>query len=360
VNSAKELWYLTRGSGVVALVLLTAAVALGVVVSLRTTTTRWPRFAINSLHRNMTLLAIAFVGLHVVTTVADGYAPIGLKDAIVPFASPYRPIWLGLGAVAFDLLLALVITSYLRARVGARIWRGVHWLAYAAWPVALLHSFGTGSDPRSTWLVVLGFGSLGVVFLAVLFRLAFGAGHAPQRVAGVAAAFLVPVAVFVWWHGGPAQKGWAKRAGTPQTLMASRRPAARRTVLASATQASPPTSFQSPLRGSIRQRTRADGLVSVVMRFSLRSSPHGELRIDLRGTPIENGVSMTASGVTFVPATTRAVYYGSVTGLDGSIVAATVKDAAGDTLQLTARLALDATSGQASGVVVAGQREDTE
>src|SRR5947209_11020858 len=144
MTNAKELWYLTRGSGAVALVLLTAAVALGVTMSMRVATPRWPRFALNSLHRNLTLLAIAFVGLHVVTTVLDGYAPIVLKDAIVPFASPYRPIWLGLGAVAFDLLLALVITSYLRHRIGARIWRGVHWLAYAAWPVALVHAFGTG------------------------------------------------------------------------------------------------------------------------------------------------------------------------------------------------------------------------
>ena len=360
MTNAKEFWYLTRGSGAVALVLLTASVALGVLVSLRTTTPRWPRFAINSLHRNMTLLAIAFVALHVVTTVADGYAPIGLKDAIIPFASPYRPIWLGLGAVAFDLLLALVITSLLRQRVGVRVWRAVHWLAYAAWPVALVHAFGTGSDPRSTWLVALGLGSLAVVLLAVLARLAVGAGRAPQRVAGVVAAFAVPVALLAWWHSGPDQKGWAKRAGTPKSLMASRRPAVTRTVMTSATQSAPPTAFESPIRGTIRQTRRADGLVSVVLRFTLARSPRGKLRIDLRGTPIGNGVSMTASGVTFVPATTRAVYYGSVTGLDGSIVAATVKDAAGDTLQLTARLALNAESGQASGVVVAGRQGDAQ
>src|SRR5690349_2284819 len=181
------------------------AVAVGVLVSLRATTIRWPRFAVNSLHRNVTLLAIAFVGLHVVTTVADGYAPIGLKDAIVPFASPYRPIWLGLGAVAFDLLLALVVTSYLRHRIGVRIWRGVHWLAYAAWPVALVHAFGTGSDVRTTWLTALGFGSLAVVAATVLLRIAAGGGDPSARIAGALAAIAVPVVVFLWWHGGPAQ-----------------------------------------------------------------------------------------------------------------------------------------------------------
>ena len=81
---------------------------------------RWPRFPSAGLHRNLTLLAIAFVAVHVVTTVADGYAPIGSADAFIPFVSPYRPVWLGLGAVAFDLLLALVLTSLLRARIGYR------------------------------------------------------------------------------------------------------------------------------------------------------------------------------------------------------------------------------------------------
>ena len=99
----------------------------------------------------------------------------------------------------------------------------------------------------------------------------------------------------------------------------------------------------------------SDGLLKIVIRLSLVQSPRGQLRIDLRGTPIGDGVSMTASGVSFVPASTRAVYYGSITGLDGSIIAASVKDAAGDTLQLTTRLSLDVASGRASGVVVAGQ-----
>src|SRR5512140_2341216 len=102
--SAKTFWCLTRGSGVVALLLLTASVVLGVLSTVRVRSARWPRFAVGSVHRNLTLLAIVFVVLHVVTTVADGYAPVRLTDAVIPFASRYRPVWLGLGAVAFDLL----------------------------------------------------------------------------------------------------------------------------------------------------------------------------------------------------------------------------------------------------------------
>ena len=113
------LWYLSRGTGVVSLLLLTAAVVLGVAGPLRAR----PRVLLAGLHRNIPLLAIAFVVAHVLTTVADGYAPIGVKDAVIPFLSPYRPVWLGLGTVAFDLLLAIVVTSLLRARIGVRGWR---------------------------------------------------------------------------------------------------------------------------------------------------------------------------------------------------------------------------------------------
>ena len=154
-GNGTALWYVTRASGVVSLLLLTAGLMLGVLGTVRWRSDRWPRFAVVSIHRNLTLFAIAFVALHVLTTIADGYAPVGLKDAVIPFVSRYRPLWLGFGAVAFDLLLALVVTSLLRARIGYRAWRAVHWLAYASWPFALVHGLGTGSDSRFGWLVVI-------------------------------------------------------------------------------------------------------------------------------------------------------------------------------------------------------------
>lgn len=351
MSSAKELWYLTRGSGAVALLLLTASVGLGIVSSLRVRTERWPRFAVGNAHRNLTLLSIVFVALHVVTTVADGYAPIGLKDAIVPFASPYRPIWLGLGAVAFDLLLALVVTSYLRRRIGFGAWRAVHWLAYVSWPVALVHSLGTGSDARAWWLNLLGLASVAVVAIAVLVRVASAGGAAHVRIGAALAAVAVPVALVVWYEQGPARPGWAARAGTPAHLRASVRAASAPTVLASAP--SPPRSFTSDVTGTVQNAQQADGRLRVVISLRLTGSPGGALRIDLRGVPTGGGVSMDASGVSFVPATTRAVYLGSVAALEGNVVGAQVRDAAGDRLDLTVVLSLDAASGSASGTVQA-------
>src|SRR6476660_7262150 len=103
-------WYLTRSTGAVALLLLTVAIALGVVDVQRWSTPRWPRFVLDSLHRNVSLLAMVFLVLHIVTSVLDSFAPISLVDAFVPFTGSYRPFWLGLGAVAFDLLLAVTLT----------------------------------------------------------------------------------------------------------------------------------------------------------------------------------------------------------------------------------------------------------
>src|SRR6202030_3577876 len=142
------LWYATRASGVMALVLLTATVVLGVAGTARFATPRWPRVITARLHRNLSLLAVAVVAAHVLTTELDPFAPVGLVSAIVPFASPYRTLWLGLGTVAFDMLLAVVVTSLLRARLGYRAWRAVHWLGYACWPVALWHGLGTGTDSK--------------------------------------------------------------------------------------------------------------------------------------------------------------------------------------------------------------------
>ena len=143
-TSSRALWYSTRGTGIISLVLLTASVALGVSEVVRFATRGWPRFVLAALHRNVALLATAFVAAHVATALADSYAPIRIVDVVVPFIGSYRPLWLGLGAVAFDLLVALIVTSLLRERLGHRAWRAVHWAAYVCWPMALLHGLGTG------------------------------------------------------------------------------------------------------------------------------------------------------------------------------------------------------------------------
>ena len=208
------LWYATRATGVVALLLLTLTVALGVAGSARYSSQALPRLVRSGLHRNISLLAVAFVAVHVITTVLDPYTSIGLVNAVVPDSSSYRPFWLGLGAIAFDLLLAVVLTSLLRSRMPQRTWRAVHWLAYAAWPVALWHGLGTGTDTRLSWLLALDAACLLAVGAAVWWRLRLARPGA-MRSLWLAATVLVTVATIVFAAVGPLQPGWSRTAGTP-------------------------------------------------------------------------------------------------------------------------------------------------
>jgi predicted ferric reductase len=213
-------WYLTRSTGAVALILLTLSVALGVAGPVRFTSPRWPRFVLDSLHRNVSLLALAFLLAHILTAVLDSFAPISLSDAIVPFGGSYRPFWLGLGAISFDLLLAVAATSMVRRRLGYGAWRATHWLAYACWPIALLHGLGTGSDVKSTWLLALSIACLGTVALAVGVRAITGwPDHARVRGAALGATAAFSLFLVLWLPGGPLGSGWARRSGTPASLL---------------------------------------------------------------------------------------------------------------------------------------------
>jgi len=209
-------WFLTRATGLVALVLLSACVLLGILINVRFASPRWPRFLTTGLHRNFSLLVLTFVAVHVVTTVADSYTSIRWLDALIPFASVYRPLWLGLGAVAFDLLLALAATSLIRVRLGHRLWRLTHWAAYACWPLAVVHGLGTGSDPRTRWVFVLTMGCVLTVLSAFSLRIAAGwPEHGALRLGAAAVAVVALLAAGDWAKHGPLRPGWAKRAGTP-------------------------------------------------------------------------------------------------------------------------------------------------
>jgi len=171
ITGATALWYASRATGIVLFVLFTLVVLLGLLVSRQGRLPGLPKFAVTGLHRALALIAVVFLAVHVLTAVADGYVTIQLIAAVVPFASSYLPLPMALGAVALDLMIAIVITSLLRARLGARTWRAVHWLAYAAYPVAVLHSFTSAADLRSGVLLGLTVVLLAAVAAAVAWRI---------------------------------------------------------------------------------------------------------------------------------------------------------------------------------------------
>jgi len=150
--SSQAVWYLMRGSGVTALLLLTAVVVLGILTSRKTTLPTLPRFATMELHRSISLLAVIFLVIHVGTAVVDPYAQVGALDAVVPFLGSSQALMLGLGSLALDVFAAVIVSSVLMRHIGRRIWRTIHWFGYATWPLAFVHSLGMGSDSGTLWL----------------------------------------------------------------------------------------------------------------------------------------------------------------------------------------------------------------
>ena len=174
------LWFLSRGSGIVLLVLFTAVMALGTAVRLGWAPWCWPRFAVAELHRALALFAVALLGLHVVTALADPYVTIGWTATVLPFLSPYRTAAIGLGTLAADLGAAVLLTSVLRHRLGFRAWRAVHWLAYLAWPAAFGHALSAGGgDLHTGWVAAVIWGSAAVAAVAVTARLAVRVRQVP-------------------------------------------------------------------------------------------------------------------------------------------------------------------------------------
>ena len=171
VLDGPALWFANRGTGFVLLVLLTLSTALGVLSTARVSPRLWPRMLTQGLHRNVSLLAVTFLAAHVVTAVVDTFVDIRWYDAFVPFGGRYMPLWLGFGAVALDLLIAVTATSLLRHRMSHRPWRVVHVLAYGAWGMGLLHGVKMGTDASTDWGSLINYGCIAVVLAAVVARL---------------------------------------------------------------------------------------------------------------------------------------------------------------------------------------------
>ena len=164
--TSEALWALGRGNGIVALGFLTMSVALGVASRSGRPLFALPRFGVAAVHRFVALTAVLLVALHMGLLFLDPYAKLRIIDFVVPFLGNYRPLWQGLGTVAFDLLIIVTLTSLLRDRLGLRLFRAVHWSTYLLWPVALAHGLGNGSDTGRLWFQ--GFAGCCAVIVAIV------------------------------------------------------------------------------------------------------------------------------------------------------------------------------------------------
>jgi sulfoxide reductase heme-binding subunit YedZ len=364
--TSPALWYTTRGAGLVCLVLFTAAVVLGVLNVSRWSRPSWPRFATLAIHRNISLIALLVLAIHIISAELDTFAPIGWLALVIPFASSYRPIWLGLGTVASDLFIAVVVTSLLRDRIGHRVWRAIHWAGYAAWPVAVLHGLGTGTDPKLGWVQLLTAVCVAAVIVATGWRVAHSRPVVPGARAGLGVVGAVGVvAAAVWTYTGPLQPGWARRAGTPSTLLASSRAASSKSPASSSTgqPATTPSSttpaaglpalpFEVQMAGHVAQQgPDQSGHVAVQINGRLSGAMDGSLSVLIGGQAADGGVSMASSSVAFGPAGDPRRFRGQVVALDGEQLVAVVEGNASGRLELTATLNIDPQAGSVTGTV---------
>ena len=352
-------WYFTRSTGWVSLLLLTAAVVLGVIQVNRWSSPGWPRLVVHGLHRYVSLLVLVFLAAHILTAVLDGFTAIGLVDSIVPFVGSYRPIWLGLGAVAFDLLLAVAITSLARRRVGYRAWRLVHWLSYACWPVALVHSLGTGSDVKSMWSAALTALCVLAVAVAVGVRAVRGwPGGAPVRAASLAVTALGLVALILWLPGGPLGHSWARRAGTPPSLLATTSAASFSQSTSRQRQREPEPfagGFTASASGTIEEGPGpGPGQIAVRLATSFTAGAVGTLDIEIDGSPLpRGGVALRNSSVSLGSPQLKSGYRGRIIATDAGRLLASVSDGSGHRLSLRVNLSASSEAGAVTGTVSA-------
>jgi hypothetical protein len=320
-------WDVARAGGLISYVLLTTAVALGLVLRNRWQSTRWPRLVTNDLHAYVSLLALVFIAVHVVAVAIDPFTHFGLTAVLVPFASHYRPVWMSLGIVALYLLLAVWISSRLRRRIGHRVWRQIHVLAFAVYGAATLHGLGTGSDTRTIWAGALYAASVALVGSLLAVRLLAPAGLDARRRPLVAGAAAVATLVAAAWSlGGPFAPGWSARAGgtTAHAAIASLPASVARRA------ARLPTSvvrvpFTARYAGHLTVDPVNDrGRLTVRIDGALSGATKDHLEILFHGIPLEDGgVAMEQSRVRM--GTTTPLYRGKITSLDGTRLVAALR-----------------------------------
>lgn len=179
------LWYVNRSTGVVLLVLLTATVVLGVLSTRGHAGTRLPRFVVQAVHRNLGLLTTVLLVVHVASAVLDEYVDIRWWQSFVPWQLHYEPLWLALGIVALDLMVAVVVTSLVRERLPHRAWFAVHLTTYATWVVSMVHGLGIGTDTGAPWARWTYVACAAAVLLALLVRLAGPTRQDTDQAAGI-------------------------------------------------------------------------------------------------------------------------------------------------------------------------------
>ena len=307
-------WYTARAAGIVAYLLLTAVVLVGLTLAGKAQLPRWPKFAVTELHRFGGLLVGVFLSIHVLTIAIDTYTRFSLTQLLVPLTSGYRPAWVALGIVAAELLVALAVTNLLRGRLPYRLWRRLHYLTFLVWAGATAHGIGAGTDTRTIWMLPLYVVSVSSVLAALTWRLTRNRAGMPSLQRLAAASTVAGIAAV------------AALAAAPHA--SSLRPKAAATL---------PATISQSFSGSVSQQQGQSGvLVTVAARGAGR--PPLRLRLDLVSL---DGQSIADTSLQLQDATTGAVCGGTLTAFGPSGFSGTCSLADGSTRTVSATWQVD-------------------
>lgn len=363
VISISPLWYISRSAGFVGLALLGLIGILGIITAGNFHFSRGSRFVAPEVHRSLSLLAVVVLTIHVGAAILDKYSRIGLKDVFLPFVSQYRPIWIGLGAVAVDLGIAVLVTSLLRVKMGYKSWKALHWLSYPIFALSVIHGLGSGSDSPILFgkiiYVVVGGSLLG----AILIRLASFKDSVPIRKALLAAATIsLPAMILFWASIGPFTPTWPTRAqgGLNQAILASDQISGSSSPQTTIARSQVPAIDIKPGYSSIwngkldESPSNSQGEVAIRLLGKLTSSNGYELSIVLIGFPQDGGVAMASSIVEVASISgNNIVYRGTVSTLNGSTIVCSLNSPNGNPVTLSATLNLSSSGNTFTGTVTA-------
>lgn len=349
VVSISPLWYISRSAGFVGLALLGLIGVLGIITAGNLHFGRGSRFVAPEVHRSLSLFAIVILAIHVGAAVLDKYSRIGFKDIFIPFVSQYRPIWIGIGAIAVDLGIAVLLTSLVRVKMGYKSWKVVHWLTYPVFALSIIHGLGSGSDSSILLGKVVYIAVGGLLLVGVFIRLASTKDLAKHKKVFLAfTTIAIPVVVISWAFVGPFTTSWPSRAqgGLRQAVLASAQvPVARKTSQVSSAPFILPVGYTSQWKGNVEESpTNSQGELAIRLLGNLSASKGYEFSIVLIGTPQDGGVSMASSIVEIANPTGTTVYKGTVTSLSGSTIVCSLSDSTGNDVTLTAVLNLSSSN----------------
>ncbi|ACU53937.1 hypothetical protein Afer_0999 [Acidimicrobium ferrooxidans DSM 10331] len=323
------LWYLTRVSGLAALVMLGAVALLGIAVAGKILPSGVARFLGPDLHRRLSLTLVVVLAIHILTALADSFVPIGWTAAVIPFLSHYRRAFVGFGTLAFDGLLIVIASSLARQHLGFALWKRTHMLVWLVLALAIVHGLGTGSDTRlAAVLAVYGAITAGVIVLAVLrIRRDPDLAHT-ARTLGMVGVLGVPGVVALWARSGPLRPGWSARIdGTAPTTATT----------AAVTRSSEP--LGGPITATVTQ-TQATSATDLTIAGAIGGT-NERLTVVLTGQPSEGVFAVSGGTVTLGTPSAPNLCHGSVTALGGSTISFSLA-CPHATVEGTAALAIDA------------------